>query len=464
VKVGPALIALACIGSAHADSLAPRPIIGDYALKLLGPRRVEQGHAIYLELRGTERVEDRVLLSVSGLPPDSRFELPDLKAQCCLDDTDGYYAYSVPFETALEVTTGPHTPPGTYTITVGGKGKQSGLARQTSYQIVVVKPTLAPRPARLDLAPAIPSLAEWERNMRTYGEKLCADGAIEKCGTWEGCAWYYDGERVFFQVADYLKEPKFNACAQRSEAVYRDQQVLPSKGKVQGFRIFPHGLVMDFARTGDASSKEAALLLTKEAAYASGPLAPLVSEARSREVAYNLGAFLAAETLGAPRNPRAAIYVDLALGHLDQWFVSKTYDDAITPFMVGLTAEALIAWWDRTADPRVPLALRPALDWLWQNAWVPAERGFWYEWKKDAPSPGNPSPALNLLIAPAYAWVYARTGEVRYREEGDQIFAGGVSSSFLDSGKNYSQNYRWSFDYVRWRTPPPHGKPGAPSR
>src|SRR5439155_951696 len=38
-----------------------------------------------------------------------------------------------------------------------------------------------------------------------------------------------------------------------------------------------------------------------------------------------------------------------------------------------------------------------------------------------------------------------------YRDRGDQVFAGGVLKAFLGSGKQFDQNYAWSFDYVKWR-------------
>lgn len=52
---------------------------------------------------------------------------------------------------------------------------------------------------------------------------------------------------------------------------------------------------------------------------------------------------------------------------------------------------------------------------------------------------------------PAYGWLYRETLEPRFRERGDLIFASGVRGAWLDGGKQFSQNYRWSFDYVRWR-------------
>ena len=68
------------------------------------------------------------------------------------------------------------------------------------------------------------------------------------------------------------------------------------------------------------------------------------------------------------------------------------------------------------------------------------------------PSQPNPAaPDLNLLIAPAFAWMYQQTGDTTYRDRGDQIFAGGVKGAISTDGKQFNQNYMWSFDYVKWR-------------
>jgi len=100
---------------------------------------------------------------------------------------------------------------------------------------------------------------------------------------------------------------------------------------------------------------------------------------------------------------------------------------------------------------------------LWDNAWVVADQSFWYEnWVSDPSIPfpaQRGAPDLNLVIAPAFAWVYQQTGDLTYRDRGDAVFAGGVLNAYLAGGKQFDQNYSWSFDYVKWRgaaaAPPP---------
>jgi len=61
------------------------------------------------------------------------------------------------------------------------------------------------------------------------------------------------------------------------------------------------------------------------------------------------------------------------------------------------------------------------------------------------------------MIAPMYAWIFKITGNTKYQSEGDQIFASGVefdpAGTLGWSGKNFMQQYRWSFDFVQWRKP-----------
>jgi hypothetical protein len=306
-------------------------------------------------------------------------------------------------------------------------------------------------------APAVPvpQLKRWETQMVMFGRAVCDYLATAKTPDERGPAVYYDAQRVFLQMADYTGNAAWNACALRARTVYRDEYVLRNKGEVPGYWNFTHGLTMDYLRTGDVTSKEAVILLARNAAFARDgtPLEWTKDAKLSREVAYTIMAYLNAEKVGASRRARLQPLVNQALGHLDQWFVSKTAS-YVQPFMVGLTAEALIMHYETSQDPRIPLAIKTAIDWLWANAWRGKDAAFWYESSDRQVG----APDLNLLIAPAYAWLYRHTGEPAYRDRGDQIFAGGVRRAYLGQGKHFNQNYRWSFDYMKWRTAGPSSR------
>jgi hypothetical protein len=40
---------------------------------------------------------------------------------------------------------------------------------------------------------------------------------------------------------------------------------------------------------------------------------------------------------------------------------------------------------------------------------------------------------------------------VTYQERGDALFSHALDIPITWNGKIFSQNYRWSFDYVNWR-------------
>jgi hypothetical protein len=118
------------------------------------------------------------------------------------------------------------------------------------------------------------------------------------------------------------------------------------------------------------------------------------------------------------------------------------------PFMFGLTAEALIKYAAYSGQvQQVVEILAAGADAMWDAAWLPQHQAFFL----NAAQSRQQAPDLNLLIAPVFAWLYRETGDVSYRDRGDAIFAGGVRGAWLGRSKQFNQNYRWSFDFVRWR-------------
>lgn len=319
---------------------------------------------------------------------------------------------------------------------------------------LVAIPGLLRAPRSATDAPPIPGIGPWFAKMIKFG-KIHAAGLKSTAGPLDPLlgATYYDAQRVFYQIGDFSADPSWQDAANHAMTVYRDRYVLENKGGVPGHWIFPHGIAEHYRRTKDPKSREALVLLSRNAAFArdSTPADWTRETVTSREVAYNIHNLLKAEEVGEPHRARLPLLVDQALGHIDQWFVSRKAPFC-KPFMFGLTAEALIAYHTKTGDKRIPDAVKTGTDWLWKHAWSPQARAFVYL-DREVKGEGGPDPApdLNHLIAPAYAWLYRRTGEVRYREQGDAIFSGGVDQAYLTGAKQFNQGYRWSFDYVLWR-------------
>ncbi|RUL87939.1 glycoside hydrolase family 88 protein [Tautonia sociabilis] len=299
-----------------------------------------------------------------------------------------------------------------------------------------------------------PAVLQWQHNMLVFGSRHCSRETIQTQQTWEGGVWYYDGARAFYQIADYSGDRRWEECARYVIEMYRSY-VLENQGQVPGWRVFPHGLLEHYRRTGDERSRDAVLLLAQGSAFAASSGGP--DSALSRETAYIINAYLAAQELGAPGlELPLETAVSYALGHIRAW-IDGTAASA-KPFMIGLTLEALINLHGRTGDPRVPDAVRSALNWLWDTGHLAAGHTFPFILCREGVRSeecrtlqDSPAPDLNLLIAPAFAWLHFVSGDEESAVRGDRVFEGGVFGADLSAGKRFTQNYRWSFDYLRWR-------------
>jgi hypothetical protein len=311
--------------------------------------------------------------------------------------------------------------------------------------IAVMAPSLATA-ASLDQA-----LAQWKRNMIEYGARHCAELANPRLTADDRlAATYYDQMRVMAQIGDFTGQSSWKECVARARKSYRDAYVLVHDAHVPGYWNFTTGLRIDYERARDAASRTAVLKLSQNAAYCrdSTPADATAPHPRSREVAYCIVALIDAEAVGGPARRRRAALVTQAYGHIDQWFGRFEWSgDDLAPFMVGLTAHALIRDWEATGDPRLISALRRAADWLWGHAWVPRDQSMWYR----SGERGKGAPDLNLLIAPMFAFLYRHTAEMKYRTAGDALFEGGVARAWHDGAKQFNQQYWWSFDFVKWR-------------
>lgn len=343
-----------------------------------------------------------------------------------------------------------------------------------------------------------PEFAEWEKDMVTYGKKwgdLISDTSVsfdERLNT-----VYYDGEWIYYQIADYTgnAEP-WTSYARAAEKVYRDGYLKPNDYLAPGYERFPHGLYEDHIRGSDTTLDQIAAIRDKPAF--SNPAWTDLSwkwyHARySREVAYAIHANITAEKAGLPRQEaRVQAFLKMAENHLDQWrrndysypSTGETDHERLKPFMFGLTAHALIDFyeWEREngRDPNayfndIPGRLGEFSQWMFEQArnsagqrmWVADLGGSGGAWNANGGTGYGafryadigtsaellPAPDLNLLIAPAYAWLYNETGDTAFRSMADKIFSGGVMLAATHwNGKIFDQNYRWSFKYVQWRT------------
>lgn len=345
-------------------------------------------------------------------------------------------------------------------------------------------------------ANALPLLDLWEMNMVKFGDKWgrYLESYYPKPFVYnEARGIYYDAQRVYFQISTYTgdREP-WEGYAEESERIYRTY-LDSRKWITQGWRKFPHGFYLDWVRRGSQSDKEALLALRDNKVF-HNPEASTRGKwywsNLSREIAYALEANVFAERAGYARNTvRVPLYVDMALNHINEWVTGdRGNPDAskhrFAPFMAGLTAEALISFYEWEVEQghrpgeTIPRALRSLADFLWtsevvggpnagKRMWVEdigGRRPLWtdeggfgygafrYEDRERSKNSTRPAPDLSLLIAPLYAWLFKHYGDSVYIKRGDLIWEGGVA--LTNAGWNtkiFNQNYRWSFNYVKWR-------------
>ena len=414
----------------------------DYRIKISGPTHVTQGRSIFVLvtgvlLSGTDL--EQVTPSISGLPDGSTGSFVNLKKYCC-----GTNLYRISSVNPIQITTMPTTEPGVYPVTVKYRTR-SGNTQSTVFDLTVypIQQIITSANFALTNPPPLQTLEKWNSNMLIYGKTYCNTSQLT---LWEGNVWYYDGIRTYMQMFDRTKDPFWLGCAELQVSLYQPY-VASVKGLIPGWRVFPHGLGMHYSNGGSAESKAAVIQLESANAVRYSNIASAISWSMSREISYALNTLLVSERLGSARRPEFTDYVDLLFGHFDQWFVSKNAK-YVQPFMVALAAEALIDYWNVSKDPRVLPMLKTAADQLWANSWNPTAKAFEYYNENGS---HRPAPDLNLLIAPLYGWVYRNTGDVGYRDQGDQIFDSGVNKGWLGGGKQFSQAYRWSGKYVEWR-------------
>lgn len=353
--------------------------------------------------------------------------------------------------------------------------------------------------------PAIPNISNWKSNMVSSfarsAEFWCTNNTDTNPwwsldnGNFTGHfdlpssnyfeAWNYDGGRVYQQVADYSyntqglpdrgyhndqQRDHWKRCAQLAMDPYRNMLPGTLGGFVREPNQFAFGMEMNYLRTGDPNDQVGVDTLAHAPAwnlFFSGNALP----SAVRLSGYMMDSRLAAEIDGEPRDTTIMLRsVDVMLGYLDESYNldlhnpnQQSYD--VHPFLLATSMEALITYYEldlaegNTPDARIPLEIKKTLDWLTATQFMPQTHALAYN-VYDLPWDPQKVPGglfgateLNDLVAPAYAWYWSKTNDSRYLTQGDDLF-----SHVFDSGgwtwsvKEFNQVYKWSFDYVRWRS------------
>ncbi len=354
---------------------------------------------------------------------------------------------------------------------------------------------------------AIPELAALEVTMLDQGPRWGSymDPAGPNSQSDKFFHEFYGTANTFQRFADYFgtAEP-WLTYADWGNEVFRTY--LTNTGyTTQGLRRFTHGMYGEFVLDDSVTLQELEMLRDNPAfSRVSEGRGQGGSEHRSRPVALAVVSNIHAERAGSTRRiegnqARLETFLPWMGSHLYEWRTGDyrgTPDVGVprfAPFMFALTAHSLITYieWERelgndenqywrttypmdygqgtTAGaqtvtwPTIIDALADVAEWAVLEAthdtsqnitmWQPDNQGYASFYYQTSNSPSL-APGLNLMIAPAYAWLWKETGDRRFRDWADQLFGAGALNSLSaarNNGKLFNQQFFLSFDYIKWR-------------
>lgn len=487
-------------------STSPSGSTFNFEMQLSGTHNVVQGYDTYLQLdyadiaRPMGFVAGTVDATISGLPPNSTASMYDPNSfVVSFDPTTGLLKLnpsSIRQDTALHILTTGSTPLGTYTITLGNAHAEQypNVLHSYSYALNVAAPSFTSgTPVSY---PPIPSIGDkntsgtWVYGMVTKGSTAAFCGQNSGAG-----ANFYDGIRAYQQTQAYDEAngitgnpSQWNTCIANRETGYLSyiNSVNP-RGGIWAIYLASNGM-MNLALGGD-SSAEAGLFESADNAQWKTLRPALLDVGLERELDFTTEAFVAAKKAGDSNEaPLIPVGIDYLLAD-----VSQIVNDDVShePFIDGALADTLIQYYtdNGSVDARIPTAVKALADHLWVNYWIPGKcsgtnqqvtncfaysagmRNLGIDASEISNSTSNDAD-LNLMIAPMYGWLFKMTGNgtipgsdgsqcggtpgqpCTYQQAGDAIFASGVTQSDYYWLKGWDQNYRWSFDYVKWRNVP----------
>ncbi len=359
--------------------------------------------------------------------------------------------------------TQPNTIPGKYSVTF--TLETNGQQQTATYEFIVLPPPTAPLRPQLTIT-KIPGLSTWEKQLVEMGDKWCAyrdqqnaaGNFVDNWG-WSGDAWFYDGGRVFESIDSYTaaaghpNHAHWQHCALTILAPYANYQTA-NNGAIAVYSMFTYGMAMNYLRTHSQVMRQAInILATVSPTHVSCGSVDIWG---IRENAYRSNVWMSNEMLGAPRSPLLQRNIDKLMGNLN--IFANGQFASVHPFMIGLAMETLIHWYELNLaeghpDYRVLPVIKGALDRLWRDNWLPGQKMLDYNRLALPPRRDPVMTTLNNLVSVNYAWYWQQTGDPDALARGDLLFAHAFDSpgGYGSSGKQFSQEYEFSFDFVRYR-------------
>lgn len=220
---------------------------------------------------------------------------------------------------------------------------------------------------------------------------------------------HYDVIRELYQARDYVEAHggatgPWDVLLAEAIPKNREGRLWAFGGETKGHFTWNRGMLYNWERTGNPVSQACALAIarysvaTRDFLYQDPNPFPIMWPG-SREYAFALLARLGGIDAGYPLTAHLHEMAHRNLICIDQWTWGEASSSHPGPrpfylfvqsFMVGLSLEALITYWDRYRDdpdcqPNIPAKIKAAIDWLWDNTWLPAD-GAWEYADIDGPT------------------------------------------------------------------------------
>jgi hypothetical protein len=310
-----------------------------------------------------------------------------------------------------------------------------------------VKPVALPTFARGGPGTADAVAQQYLARFREYGENHWRT---------EGAAWtgdYYDRALLWYHAWALTGDPRYRERADSQAKVYRDEYLI----RAANYNPSPHwaqleGVALHAVLTGDTLSRQAVI---RSAGRLAGFIPSRYMTAAGgdpRIAARVLHAQALAAQLGDATLPKVQAALDKIVAWQDE---SGAFNTTLTcggqlNYMVGLLGDALAKVYDNVLpDPRIVRVVARAADYTWATQWDANARAFRYN---SVPCRGvggpDPAPDLNGLFVSMYGWLWTQTGDARYREMAETIFAADATQGWLSGSKQFNQAYASSFKYL----------------
>ncbi|WP_204985753.1 hypothetical protein, partial [Microvirga pakistanensis] len=280
----------------------------------------------------------------------------------------------------------------------------------------------------------------------------------------EGSAWdeanYYDRAEIFYNWYNRTGDSSYLTKANALAVDYRDDYLKANDYAPSAHWSQIAGVALHYVATGDEASRTAVGRVADNFAveYYVANLGNLNAEMDNRIQARTLEAFLYAKKIDAP-SAAGHNWDSLLQSSLEKILAAQGADGGyhfaqggVVPFMTGILNDTLIDYYTNyKADPRILTAVKKSLDYLWSHTWDEASQSFLYVEKPNSfGEVPEPAPDLNNMITSGFGWVYKMTGDVTYKQRGDQVFAGGVNGSWLEGSKQFNEQYTSSLKYLAY--------------